>query len=406
MRRGMRAVFPTLLCVAAVLYAFPAFAQVPGPASPPCRSTQLKTSTAAPDGGLSHLAYAYQVTNTSTQVCSLEGAPSLRLADAKGREVNAPICAGCGDYLFDSRAAELVVLAPGSSAHFLLGAYHGDPATDVCRTFSRVEVEFPGRGKPLVFAFAGASVPTCGLHESAWRVGLFDEDKEFPGANPTTQEPLPFLHAHDVVLFQGDSITDGGRQRTGSDYNHIMGQDYAYILAAQIGAESPQRDLVFINRGNSGNRVPDLEARWQQDTIALHPQLLSILIGVNDLLTEGDRAQTAEQFEAAYDKLLAETVAALPATKIVLGEPFLMPVAKQKAAYATNIVEMKKRQAAVDRLAAKYHLLVVHYQQVFDAACAAAPPEHWSWDGVHPTYAGHGLMAREWLRTVDAFYGK
>ncbi len=220
------------------------------------------------------------------------------------------------------------------------------------------------------------------------------------------QQPLPFLQPHDVVLFQGDSITDGGRQRTGSDYNHIMGQDYAYILAAQIGSQSPERELVFLNRGISGNRVPDLEARWQDDTIALHPQLLSILIGVNDLLSQGERAVTVEQFEASYDKLLAETIAALPTTKIVLGEPFLLPVGKQKADFAANMIEMKKRQAVVDRLAAKYHLPVVHYQQAFDAACAKAPPEHWSWDGVHPTYAGHGLMAQEWLKTVDAFWNK
>ena len=188
------------------------------------------------------------------------------------------------------------------------------------------------------------------------------------------QQPLPFLHAHDVILFQGDSITDGGRQRTGSDYNHIMGQDYAYVLAAQIGAESPERELVFINRGISGNRVPDLEARWPDDTIALHPQLLSILIGVNDLLSPGERAVTLEQFEAGYDKLLAETIAALPTTKIVLGEPFLLPVGKQKADYATNMAEMKRRQAAVDRLGAKYHLPVVHYQQALDAALTKAPP--------------------------------
>ena len=220
------------------------------------------------------------------------------------------------------------------------------------------------------------------------------------------QQPLPFLQPHDVILFQGDSITDGGRQRTGSDYNHIMGQDYAYILAAQIGAQSPERDLVFLNRGISGNRVPDLEARWQDDTIALHPQLLSILIGVNDLLSQGERAVTLEQFEGGYDHLLAETIAALPTTKIVLGEPFLLPVGKQKADFAANMAEMKKRQAAVDRLAAKYHLPVVHYQQAFDAACTKAPPEHWSWDGVHPTYAGHGLMAQEWLKTVDAFWNK
>jgi lysophospholipase L1-like esterase len=128
-----------------------------------------------------------------------------------------------------------------------------------------------------------------------------------------------------------------------------MGQDYAYLLAAEIGAESPQRELVFVNRGISGNRVPDLEARWQTDTIALHPQMLSILIGVNDLLATGDRAVTLEEYEAGYDRLLAETVAALPGTKIVLGEPFLLPVGKQQAAYAENLAGLKKRQAAVDR---------------------------------------------------------
>jgi lysophospholipase L1-like esterase len=219
------------------------------------------------------------------------------------------------------------------------------------------------------------------------------------------QEPLSFLQPHDVILFQGDSITDGGRQRTGSDFNHIMGQDYAYILAAQIGAQSPQRQLVFLNRGISGDRVPDLEARWQADAIALHPQLLSILIGVNDQFAEAERAVSAEQFEAAYDHLLSETVAALHSTRVVLGQPFILPVGKRKASYAELIAEMKKRQAAVDRLAAKYHLPVVRYQDAFDAALAKAPAEHWSWDGIHPTYAGHGLMASEWLRTVDAFWG-
>lgn len=165
--------------------------------------------------------------------------------------------------------------------------------------------------------------------------------------------PLPFLAAHDVILFQGDSITDGGRQRTGSDYNHIMGQDYGYVLAAQIGADSPEPQLVFVNRGISGNRVPDLAGRWDTDTLALKPQLLSILIEVNDLLATGDRAVSLEDFEAGYDKLLAATLAALPGVKIVLGEPFLLPVGKQKADYAEHMVEMRRRQAAVARLAAK-----------------------------------------------------
>jgi lysophospholipase L1-like esterase len=101
------------------------------------------------------------------------------------------------------------------------------------------------------------------------------------------REKLTVLHPNDVILFHGDSITDGGRQRTGPDFNHIMGQDYAYMLAGQLNLEFPERNLTFLNRGISGNRVPDLAARWQTDTLALHPNLLSILIGIND--TRGHR---------------------------------------------------------------------------------------------------------------------
>jgi lysophospholipase L1-like esterase len=218
----------------------------------------------------------------------------------------------------------------------------------------------------------------------------------------SAQQPLAFLPTGGTILFQGDSITDGGRQRTGLDYNHIMGQDYGYILAAEIGASEPARNFDFVNRGDSGDRVPDLAARWQADTLALRPDLLSILVGVNDFLGTGDRAETAEQFGVAYDQLLSRTIAALPNTKIVLGEPFLMPVGKYKAAYASERLEMKKRQAIVARLGAKYHLPIIPYQQIFDNAMKEAPADHWSWDGVHPTYAGHGLMVQAWLKTVDA----
>lgn len=218
----------------------------------------------------------------------------------------------------------------------------------------------------------------------------------------SAREKLRVLHPHTIVVFQGDSITDGGRQRTGSDYNHIMGQDYAYILAGELGLEFPDRNLVFLNRGISGNRVPDLAARWQTDTLDLHPDLLSILVGINDTEAVGERAETAEEFEANYDQLLAKTIAALPGTKIVLGEPFMLPVGKFAPNYDARLAELEKRQAAVARLAAKYHLPEVLYQDAFNDACKKAPADHWSWDGIHPTYAGHALMARLWLKTVNA----
>lgn len=221
---------------------------------------------------------------------------------------------------------------------------------------------------------------------------------------PPTHVQLPFLHEGDVVLFQGDSITDGGRARTGTDQNHIMGQDYAYILAAQIGSDIPERNVHFINRGISGERVVDLAVRWKEDTLALKPNILSILIGINE--QAGSRGSvTAEEYEIAYDKLLAETIAALPGTKIVLGEPFLLAVGKHQANYTEEIAELKKRQAVVAKLGEKYHLPVIHYQQAFDNALAHAPAAYWCWDGVHPTYAGHGLMAREWLRTTNQTWG-
>jgi lysophospholipase L1-like esterase len=219
----------------------------------------------------------------------------------------------------------------------------------------------------------------------------------------SAQQPYPF-HPNDVILFQGDSITDGGHQRTGSDYNHIMGQDYAYIIAAQLGADYPDRNLTFLNRGISGERVIDLATRWQTDSLDIKPNVLSILVGINDTLSSGDRAESIPQFETTYDALLAKTIAALPGTKIILGEPFIRPVGKYKDKYAAQLAEVAKRQAVVARLASKYHLPLIHYQSIFDEACKKAPADHWSWDGIHPTYAGHGLMAQEWLKTVNAFW--
>jgi lysophospholipase L1-like esterase len=213
---------------------------------------------------------------------------------------------------------------------------------------------------------------------------------------------FPVLRPKNTVVIIGDSITDGGRARTGQDYNHTMGQSYAFILAAQLGDQLAERDLTFINRGISGDTIPDLQARWKADVLDLKPDFLSIFVGVNDTFSPKGGGETVEQYEQGYDKLLDDTLAALPGVKIVLGHPFLLPVGKYKDHYATSLAELKKRQAVVDRLAAKYHLPVIRYQEAFDAACRRAPADQWSWDGVHPHYAGHGLMAREWMKTVSA----
>jgi lysophospholipase L1-like esterase len=199
------------------------------------------------------------------------------------------------------------------------------------------------------------------------------------------------------ILFQGDSITDGNRGRT-ADPNHILGHGYVFIIAAKYGSSWPERRLVFLNRGVSGNTVADLANRWQNDTVALAPDILSILIGINDQ----DRHGTVEQYEEQYDRLLADTVKALPNVRLVLGEPFSLRVGRyDNDRWDERLAELQKRQAAVARLAARYHAALVHYQKAFDDACRRAPADYWIWDGIHPTYSGHQIMADEWLRTVD-----
>lgn len=198
------------------------------------------------------------------------------------------------------------------------------------------------------------------------------------------------------ILFQGDSITDMNRGRT-ADPNHILGHSYAFLIAARYGAAFPERHLTFLNRGVSGNTVADLIGRWQSDTIALKPDLVSILVGINDL----GRGVSAGDFESQYDQLLAGTVAALPNVRLVLGEPFALRVGPYTdERWNARLAELRKRQATVAKLAEKYHAPLVRFQKVFDAACDRAAADYWIWDGIHPTYSGQQLLAGEWLRTV------
>ncbi len=214
-----------------------------------------------------------------------------------------------------------------------------------------------------------------------------------PGRDGT--DPIAVFRKGARILFQGDSITDGRRGRN-QDPNHILGHGYVFIIAAKYGAAFPELNLTFLNRGCSGHKVTDLQQRRQKDTLDLKPDILSILIGVND----NSRNMPMDQYERVYDKLLKDTVAANPKVRLVLCEPFTLPVGRKKANYDAWYGGIKQRQEIVARLAKKYDAALVRFQRAFDAACEKAPAEHWIWDGVHPTYSGHQIMADEWVRTV------
>ena len=205
-----------------------------------------------------------------------------------------------------------------------------------------------------------------------------------------------------TFLFQGDSITDGNRTRN-NDWNHVMGHGYQYIVSSKLWYDFPKKSFHFFNRGVSGNKVVDLAARWQKDTIDLKPDLLSILIGINDIsaFISGNNDFTATEYEKGYRGLLQQTKIQLPDIQFVLCEPFILPVGKIKEKWQPYLEEIEKRQQIVRRLSEEYNAVFVPFQTAFNKALAKAPAEYWIWDGVHPMPAGHELMAREWQARVS-----
>ena len=217
--------------------------------------------------------------------------------------------------------------------------------------------------------------------------------------------PPPIFLPHDTILFQGDSITDGNRGRS-LDPNHILGHGYQFDIASRYGAAYPELELSFLNRGVSGDTVERMAARWQTDTLDLKPDVLSVLIGVNDILAARSRnvPLDADRLFKSYDDLLTKTKTALPDVKLVLCEPFVLTVGMVKRDPAAWHTAVSKLDEIVARLAAKHHAPAVQFQKVFDDATKRAPAEHWIWDGIHPTYAGHGLMAVAWIAAYNDFY--
>ena len=205
-----------------------------------------------------------------------------------------------------------------------------------------------------------------------------------------------------TFLFQGDSITDGNRTRN-TDWNHVMGHGFAYLISSRLWFDHPENKFQFFNRGVSGNKITDLAARWQTDAIDLKPDLINILVGVNDTeaAVKGNRENTPLQFESDYRKLLELTKKELPDVRIVLGIPFLFPVGRVKDKLEIYQNELKPRQEIIRKLAKEFSAIEVDFQTEFNKALKKATADYWIWDGIHPMPAGHELMARFWIKEVD-----
>lgn len=205
------------------------------------------------------------------------------------------------------------------------------------------------------------------------------------------------LKAGSVILFQGDSITDAGRDRKNAVPNNpkSLGDGYPLLIAAQLLCNSPDKQLKVFNRGISGNKVPDLQARWQTDCLDLKPDVLSILVGINDIWHKlnGNYEGSVEDYETGYRHLLKEAKSELPQAQIIICEPFVL---RCGAVNEKWFPEFDDRRAVAKKLAEEFELTFVPFQSMFDEGTKVAPPEYWAGDGVHPSLAGHALMAKTW----------
>ena len=204
-----------------------------------------------------------------------------------------------------------------------------------------------------------------------------------------------------TVLFQGDSITDCGRSSCGGAGYCCgeMGPGYPGLIAGRLACDIPETEWTFYNRGISGNRVVDLYARWKCDGINLAPDILSILIGVNDTWhgLAWNNGVEPERYERIYREILTWTREKLPNVQFVLMEPFILNIGAVAETPGDWFSDIAARQDAVRRLAGEFDAVFLPLQKLFDDAVLKAAPGHWLADGVHPTPAGHQLIADAWI---------
>ena len=199
------------------------------------------------------------------------------------------------------------------------------------------------------------------------------------------------------ILFQGDSITDADRSRNDSS---LLGRGYPLLVEASLGLEAPG-EHEFLNRGISGNRIVDVYARIKCDIINLKPDVMSILIGVNDVwheLGESPNGVSADKFFKIYSMLIEEVKEALPDIKIMILEPFVLEACSTTEHWEVFSTEVAKRASMARKIAEKYSLPFIPLQQGFDELARKAPNSYWLGDGVHPTAKGHEFIKNQWLK--------
>lgn len=212
----------------------------------------------------------------------------------------------------------------------------------------------------------------------------------------------------DVVVFQGDSVTDGFRNVRERFCEPEMGIGYVKMARDLFAALYPDVQVTFINRGRSGDTIKTMRKRWVKDCLDLNPTWVSIMIGINDVTSHNapdrehqEKGSSVQEYEALYRQLLDEAKARHPGVRFVLMEPYCIPYSKR---YRELRPDLNARIAVVRKLADEYGALLIRTDEIMNKADKARGVKcFWTvGDGVHPKAPGCMLMAVEWLRALAA----
>jgi len=221
------------------------------------------------------------------------------------------------------------------------------------------------------------------------------------------------------VLFIGDSITDGAwgnnkvwnassEERNQQDMNHIYGHGYMMIVASRYQALQPEEEWQFWNRGISGNTLDDLANRWTKDVLQINPDVVSILIGTNDVeyaLNE-HRTIDIESWANKYRGLLDQVLGQNPDATLVLCTPFVAKAGRrgENENFAERLQMIAQLVDVIEKIGQEYNATIVPFDDLVKETIDSTPTlpvTYWIWDGVHPTPAMHYRMAELWIKQYE-----
>lgn len=204
-----------------------------------------------------------------------------------------------------------------------------------------------------------------------------------------------------LILFQGDSITDMRRSK-GVNVNYSLGNGYVYIIAGVLGMKCADKEYRVMNRGIAQDKVEDMQKRWQEDVLDIRPDVISILAGINNIgsMLNNLTQESLQGFEKIYSGLIEETRKAFPDSLIVVCEPFSLPVGTRVRNWPKRKQLLSDVHDIIFAIAQRFGTSYLKLQSTFENAALTKSYDYWMFDGVHPTPAGHGLIAKIWLDEI------